>query len=360
MNKKSTTIAVAIVMLTAVAMWTAANAGPAEIVNLMAKSVGAGPSVDGVADGTWDGVESVTFGAIGGANAGSHEVTIKSVYTANDVYFLVEWDDPTNSLRRFPWQKQEDGTWLHLNDGSDHDEVEFYEDKFAFIWNINGSIAGFDDAGCMVTCHVGEAPKPYGNKYTAAAGERGDIWHWKSVRSGSIGYIDDQWLDDTRYSEDATGAGRHSDPKNVGGYVNNVNEAGDGPAFMGPQGADGPYWILDGEKVPFVDNFEAGDEIPGIIVLRPDGDRGQIDGVAMYAGGKWTLEIRRALVTGSEFDIQFGDLTAAYPFGVAVFDNAQVRHAFQTSVTHLTFEPRPTLVADRSWGEIKAAVEDLR
>ncbi|MBD03967.1 MAG: hypothetical protein CME24_06430 [Gemmatimonadetes bacterium] len=153
-------------------------------------------------------------------------------------------------------------------------------------------------------------------------GERGDIWHWKSVRSGSIGYIDDQWLDDTRWSEDASGAGRHSDPRDDGSYVNNVNEAGDGPAFMGPQGADGPSWIRDEDKVPFVDTFEAGDEIPGIIVKRPSGDRGQI--------------------------------------GVAVFDNAQVRHAFQTSVTHLNFEPRATLVADRSWAEIKAQIDELR
>ena len=104
--------------------------------------------------------------------------------------------------------------------------------------------------------------------------------------------------------------------------LNNVNEAGDGPAFMGPQGADGPSWIRDEDKVPFVDTFEAGDEIPGIIVKRPSGDRGQI--------------------------------------GVAVFDNAQVRHAFQTSVTHLNFEPRATLVADRSWAEIKAQMDELR
>jgi len=359
MNKKSMAIAAAITMLTAVAMWSAAIAGPAEILELTAKSVNAGPSVDGVAEGMWDGVEGIEVGVIGGANAGSHTVNVKSVYTATDVYFLVQWDDATHSLRRFPWVKQEDGSWQHMNDGSDHDENEFYEDKLSFVWDING-IAGFADAGCMVTCHVGEPNKAYGNKYTANAGERGDIWHWKSVRSGSIGYIDDQWLDDTRWSEDTGSAGRHSDPKTAGGYKNNVNDAGDGPAFMGPLGADGPYWIRDEEKVPFVDTFEAGDEIAGIVVKRPDSDRGQIDGVAEYAGGGWTLEIRRALVTGSEFDVQFGDLTKAYPFGVAIFDNAQVRHAFQTSVGSLVFEPRPTLVADRSWGEIKAEIEDLR
>ena len=358
--RKSIAMAVPVVMITAISMWTAVSAGPAQVMDLVAGAVGAGPVVDGVADGLWNDVEGVTATVVGGANAGNHRGTVKSGYTASDVYFLIQWDDATHSLQRLPWQKQEDGTWLHLNDGSDHDENQFYEDKFAFIWEIGGSINGFGDAGCMVTCHTGEGDKAYGNKYTATPGERGDIWHWKSVRSGSIGYVDDQYLDDRRYADDNTGAGRHSDPKTVGGYVNNVNEAGDGPAFMGPMGPDGPTWIRDEEKMAFVDNFEAGDEIPGIIVKRPDGDRGQIDGVAEYAAGQWTLEIRRALVTGSEFDVQFADLGMAYPFGVAVFDNAQVRHSFQTSVSQLSFAPRPTLVADRSWGEIKAGIDDLR
>jgi hypothetical protein len=45
--------------------------------------------------------------------------------------------------------------------------------------------------------------------------------------------------------------------------------------------------------------------------------------------GKMVFDARgRALVTGSEFDVQFDDLSATYFFGVAAFDNAQVRHAF--------------------------------
>jgi hypothetical protein len=46
----------------------------------------------------------------------------------------------------------------------------------------------------------------------------------------------------------------------------------------------------------------------------------------------------RKLVTGSEFDVQFDDLKKAYAFGVAVFDNAQVRHAFHPGALRLTFE----------------------
>jgi hypothetical protein len=60
----------------------------------------------------------------------------------------------------------------------------------------------------------------------------------------------------------------------------------------------------------------------------------------VYADGTWTIELGRKLVTGSEFDVQFEDLTAPYYFGVAAFDNAQVRHAFQTGASALVFQPK--------------------
>ena len=53
----------------------------------------------------------------------------------------------------------------------------------------------------------------------------------------------------------------------------------------------------------------------------------------------WTVELGRALVTGSEFDVQFDDMAKGYNFGVAVFDNAQVRHAYQDGSETLVFQP---------------------
>jgi len=45
----------------------------------------------------------------------------------------------------------------------------------------------------------------------------------------------------------------------------------------------------------------------------------------------------RKLVTGGKTDVQFDDLGATYAFGLAAFDNAQVRHAFQTGALKLQF-----------------------
>jgi hypothetical protein len=299
-------------------------------------SVDGAPSIDGSGgDAAWAGAPALDFSTSGGANSGSSTGTIKSVYTTDSVYFLVQWTDPTESNERFPWVKQADGSWSQKGDTSSHDENEFYEDKFAFIWDTSNAIAGFDTGGCMVTCHAGEPNKPYGNKYTASEGEIGDIWHWKGIRSNPMGYVDDQWLDDTRWSEETSGAGRHGDPKDSGGYKNNRNEAGDAPLNGG---SVPPYWLATADAQPFNDaDYAVGDQIPGILVERPTGDRGDIDGKATYAGGKWTLEIGRKLSTGSAKDVQFGDLTAAYKFGVANFDNAQVRHSMGAGVQTLRF-----------------------
>jgi hypothetical protein len=304
------------------------------------------PELDGAgSEAVWADAPAITLPVSGGANVGSTEVIVQSAYHEDNVYFLVSWDDPTQDFLRSPWEKQEDGSWARLVDPDNRggDNNLWYEDKMSFIWPINNSIPNFDTQGCFTACHAGEdgEAKPYGNKYTAEEGQSADIWHWKSVRN--VLQIDDQYLDATRYSEDTPGAGRHGDPKDGGGYVNNDNEDKSMPAFMGPEGfpVDGsPGSISDAEKLPFDDSlFVAGDLVPGVYTAPFTGDRGNISANWQYTDGAWTLEFSRSLVTGSEFDVQFEDLTATYYFGVAVFDNAQVRHAFQAGSSPFVFQP---------------------
>jgi hypothetical protein len=47
--------------------------------------------------------------------------------------------------------------------------------------------------------------------------------------------------------------------------------------------------------------------------------------------------VSNKLVTTSKFDVQFKDLNGEYPFGFAAFDNAQVRHAFNSGTIKLKF-----------------------
>ena len=226
---------------------------------------------------------------------------------------LVQYDDPTQSVRRFPFQKQADGTWKKLSDPKDKggDDNVYYEDKFALIWNINNSIKNFSQMGCMAACHVGEPGKPYGNKYTASEGELGDLWHMKSIRTGYIGQADDQFLDHTRFDKDKSpDAGRKSDPKTGGGYED-VKLVNGKPEFMDKSGIPanqkgGKYYIKAEDKVPFDDSkFKAGDETASIVVAPFTGDRGDISTAIAWSNGKWTAVMAK-LVTGGKTDVQFG------------------------------------------------------
>lgn len=321
-------------------------AAPSTVVegDLVAVPADTAPALDGLADdAVWAAAPVLAVDVKNGANSGTTTVNIQAAYDADNFYMVLAWADPTESFIRSPWVKQEDGSWAKLKDPDDKggDNNLYYEDKLAMIWNIDNSIPKFTGMGCFTACHddgVDAEVKPYGNKYTSEG--TGDIWHWKSVRND--GQVDDQWLDSTQYSAETPEAGRHSDPKDSGGYADNQTEDKTMPAFMGPEGypRDGaPGYILDAEKLPFDDAmFAAGEMIPGIIKSPMTGDRGNITAAWKWADGVWTLELTRPLVTGSEFDVQFEDLTQPYDFGVAVFENAQVRHGYHTSSRTMVFQ----------------------
>ena len=136
----------------------------------------------GAADPAWSKAKALSVPLLGGVNfkagKGATNATLKAVYSGDMLYVLLQYDDPTQSVRRFPYQKQADGSWKKLKDANDKggDDNVYYEDKFAMIWNIGNSIKNFGQVGCAATCHAGEPGKPYGNKYTASEGELGDIW----------------------------------------------------------------------------------------------------------------------------------------------------------------------------------------
>jgi len=310
---------------------------------LTSVKVTAAPAIDGMPDALWNQATAMTVNVAGGANTGAHTVTLKSLYTDDSVYFLVTWNDPSESLRRLPWQKQANGSWnqLKTSGAKEGGENTYYEDKFAQIWNINTPT--FDASGCFATCHVAENSdvKDFGNKYAPNPGEMVDIWHMKLVRTNTTGYVDDQYLDSTRYSKEVPDAGRHSDP---GGspYSDNINAAKTAPNYTSADQPAPPYWIFDDQKQPFKDTYKANDEIAGIIVRPPTGDRADIMGKAFYKDGTWTLEYGRKLNTGSKYDVQFTDMKKEYSFGTAIFDNAQTRHSYETGVSKLVFAAQAT------------------
>jgi hypothetical protein len=318
--------------------------GPVKPIIMTAMKTATAPKLDALAaDEVWKKAPAVQFTAVKGIHfkddAGTTTGTLQAVYSGDMVYFLLQYEDPTESFRRSPFVKGQDGKWTKAGDPDDKggDNNKVYEDKFAMLWNIDDSIFGFNEKlSCQTNCHSGEPGKPYGNKYTADDTELGDIWHMKTVRTGSVGQIDNQYLDHTRFDpEKSPEAGRKSDPKTGGGYTD-VKLVDGKPEFMTKEGT---YWIKEGDKVPFDDTkFKPGDEVASIIVAPFTGERGAIASAMKWENGKWTFAFSRKLTTSSKFDVQFKDLGKPYGFGVSLFDNAQVRHAYVQQPMHLTFE----------------------
>lgn len=324
---------------------------PLKPIAVHAVKASAAPVLDAaVVDGVWKTAPATEVKAQKGVNfkdgQGNTTGTIQAAYDAKSIWLRIVYEDPTYSVRRTPFVKQADGSWKKLTDPEDKggDNNKYYEDKLAIIWNIDHSIFGFDEKfGCQASCHAGEPGKPYGNKYTEDEGELGDIWHMKYVRGGFLGQVDNQYLDSTRFDpQKAPEAGRKSDAKTGGGY-SDIKLIDGKPEFMNKSGQaankGGTYWLREADKAPFDDTkFVAGDEVASIIVEPFTGERGVIKTSAKWADGKWSIVIERPLTTTSKFDVQFNDLAKVYGFGVAFFDNAQVRHAQVREPLHLIFD----------------------
>lgn len=275
-------------------------------------------------------------------------VKMKSLYDDKNVYFLIQYADPTKSLARFPWVKQADGSWKQLvnKDSTGHDNT-YYEDKLGLYWEIKAR--GFKKKGCAVSCHLTEngmnnglPDKSAGRKYTNKPGETIDMWHWKSVRTGPLGMFDDQFVDDTKDPKQNKNWGRKGDHKLSGGYKNNVNESKTAPAFMNTPFSEGnKYWVLPRTKSKFMDTFKTGDVAPGIVLSPFTGSRADIKVKSNWKDGQWTLEVKRALVTTGEKadiqDVQFKDTKKPYYFGISVFDNSQINHVYHEGAIELSF-----------------------
>jgi len=284
---------------------------------LTAKNAQANIELDGQADEEdWKETKEMIV-TLQDGSIGKVDISLKALYDKEFFYLYATWKDSTQSLGKDSWTYN-GNEWESSGD----------EDRIAFAWNIDNSIDGFNIAGCAMICHGDRI-------HTNSPNEKGDIWQWKASRTNPLGYADDEWLDNSiveGYTEEDKDVALHGDDTNSiykSGYIKNLNSAGSGPKYYEPSPDD--EWdakfifsdeVLKGEAVGIndLDDFGAGDTVPGYILQRPIGDRGNVDAVGVWKDGKWGIEFRRKLNTGDENDVQFS-LTEIYRFGIAVMDN---------------------------------------
>jgi Ethylbenzene dehydrogenase len=340
------------------------------------------PVIDGVGEAVWLQASPFTM-AIGGGWAAATSVTARAMYDEGYLYMYLRWYDAEGSYRRQPWVKNGDGSWsvtaakpapINGEDWQDYmaryggaafdrEAIQFkYEDKLAVMWNTYGAgtVPGFETVGCATACHDPTNGNNPGTTYNAARqdsaakkyltvnGQILDMWHWKLVRHNMNAIVDDQYV---RYwvpvnDASAGNGGRASDAGDQG--------YGSNPAINGhPRYKSGVSGYLPAiYSWPSTQNVEISDaeaaglpvgtQVANLITVPVTGSRADVMGVAVYnpVARVWTMEIRRRLVTADATnDVQFSDLTRAYKFGIAVFDNAQIEHSYSGVPFSLVFRP---------------------
>jgi cytochrome b subunit of formate dehydrogenase len=316
------------------------------------------PRIDGnVDDAAWSGAEVSEVMTNKGHNLpqGRVPVRVRGVHDGEQVYLLFEWPDRTRSQKHLPMEKTADG-WRVLQNGYvRQDENDYYEDKFAVMLSRDSHLAA------LHTSHLGPQPldgRPGGfsgrGLHYTEDGSLVDVWHWKSVRSGSLGQIDDNHFSTPLSPPDDPGkrytAGYTQDPKTGGGFTMNWEKFDSGivqPRWLprspevlnerlGKVNIDtetsdqGLWWLprsLVEAATPELDAlFPVGTVMPSVIAETPfEGDRGDVSAVAQWSDGWWRMEVRRKLATGSNFDVDIAEGTFLW---VSVFDHTQTRHSY--------------------------------
>lgn len=325
---------------------------------LVVSKIDSPPKLDGIADdAVWNTAKAIQISTQKGQNlpGGEVVVTAKMAFDDTHLYALFEWPDTTRSQKHLPLEKTEKGWRVVQNRYDIQDEDAYYEDKFAVMLGRQPEIAG---AG---TSHYGKQPlagKPgapggRGLHYTTD-GNIVDVWHWKSVRTGSLSanQMDDNYfgppMEVNPKKERYTG-GYTQDPHTGGGYSMNWKKFNTdiitprwlpknqaildrlGKVNLDPTVSDdGEFWMSPDMIVAYskeLDTYPVGTVMPSVIVKGPrKGDRGEVQGYSQWKDGKWTIEVSRKLDTGSKYDLAFHKNKPLYMW-LGVFDHTQTRHS---------------------------------
>lgn len=350
------------------------------------------PTIDGYLDANWKSAPVLTT-STEVPNAGNflfpayigqkYDVTMRSLYDSENIYFLIEWNDPDQSVKDRTWYfnpitklwKQESGLPTFDDNGIKIREA-FNEDKLGLLWNINGSTVGFASQTCYASCHLHTATTATllptgGNHYTNGINQRIDMWHYHLMRDAPFSMISDEYQD---YGAGVINAnGRHTDSQLVtDGATNNrqiltirgTNTAVTVPRWFMPNGTNYNYilasdTLLGGgaKRITAVDSLgvlyyndskidpktdkefqqkgaDVGSKgIAAFIISPMTGNRADITAKARHTGNGYFVEIKRKLKTEDKVnqDVDFSSLREQ-PFGIAVFNRADIAHAIRTNL----------------------------
>ncbi|RLD65147.1 MAG: hypothetical protein DRI84_07385, partial [Bacteroidetes bacterium] len=203
---------------------TPPDPGPGESsTELLVKKFDAAPTMDGTIDDMWSKAQSLvgetevpvladrgtwlnsdgqgveeTLGLFDPYAGEKNAYTLRAGYFGDRIYFLMEWEDASDSKDRQSWYfDTDDMLWKGEHKYANTNDDKFYEDKFAFLFPI-GDVTGFSTSTCYSTCHenlaIANDMDKHTRHYLNVDGEKVDMWHWKRVRGTYAGQVDDQMM----------------------------------------------------------------------------------------------------------------------------------------------------------------------
>jgi len=258
------------------------------------------------------------------------ELKAKSVFTKDEIFFRLEWPDKDKSTNKNAW-KFAGGKWV---------KQKANEDRLGVMWEIN-RIDKFATKGCAVLCHNESKDNKEWYYSTSSKKEKGDLWHWKSVRSNPVGFTEDGFVVDNPKKEPEKGRKRDAGNK---AYKAGNNRTKDkkGPAYTQDpaQKASIPGTLLKTEAIELTSAHtpKEGDWLPGYVLNTDWKDSfGDIKTQGVWKDGKWTVVMSRKLDTGYDDDVQY-NTRKKYPFAIAVFDNAHEHNSYNSEPLKLQFK----------------------
>ncbi len=353
------------------------------------------PTIDGTIDPVWEQATKLNVETkvpnpgnylFAGYVGNTSKVALRSLYDGDNIYFLVEWDDPTESLVDRPWYfNPTTKAWAReanspvFNAFGIKSREAFNEDKFAMLWNI--STYDFPAKSCYASCHLNVAsidpatgktlPATGGNHWTNNVDERIDMWHYHLMKDQPYAQLSDEYQDWNNGLINGNGRKRDTQVATTDGVVTNTQTltiTGKTTTMAVPKwvvpDATGRNFILVSEtldgtakQVTAVDStgvltYNGGKIDPKVgtdyqqvgtgvgpkaiassLISPMTGNRADIMAKSIHTSTGWVMEIKRALKTRDteNQDVDFSSLEDKY-FGIATFNQADIAHALKPNL----------------------------
>lgn len=191
---------------------------------LLSYKTSTAPTIDGKIDAIWAFATKLQVtptvpypgnNLFTGYNGEEYPATLRSMYDGQNIYFLIEYADSTQSINVAPWYFNpsthlwaQEPTSRTFDVNGNITRQGHGEDKVAMLFNIDNSTPNFVSQTCYASCHVFTPYMDFsvnpaveksnagsGNHYTTGASEKIDMWWAHLSRDVLFNQMDDNYQD---------------------------------------------------------------------------------------------------------------------------------------------------------------------